>query len=84
MGGGHKLDGWDTYPENLKYLQACDINGYNFPSYGQQLREDSERLFVAPKDGISVKIIELTESHKDGTSHSTLNTVHKADISLQQ
>lgn len=76
MDSTQKLDGWDIYPENLNYLQACDIHGYNFASYRQQLSRDSERLFLAPNEVISVKVIELGESDENGTSHAFLVLSH--------
>lgn len=68
MNSGRELDGWDIYPENLNYVQACDIHGYNYTSYRQQLSGDSKRLFVAPEHGISVKVIEFGEPENPGSN----------------
>jgi hypothetical protein len=59
MDGRCKLAGWEIYPENLSYVQSCDLHGYNFTSYGQQLKADSPRIFLPSYEKISVKVIEF-------------------------
>jgi len=59
MDGSSKLAGWEIYPQNLNYVRGCDIHGYNFTSYCQQLSAESKRHFVRGSDGIAVKVVEF-------------------------
>jgi hypothetical protein len=64
MDGSSKLAGWESYPQNLNYLQDCDVHGYNFSSYCHQLSAESKRLFVRGCDGIAVKVVEFGAQSK--------------------
>jgi hypothetical protein len=59
MDGKSKLTGWESYPENLRYVQSCDLHGYNFTSYSQRLQAESKRLFVRGSERIAVKVLEF-------------------------
>jgi elongation factor P hydroxylase len=59
MDGSPKLVGWEIYPQNLNYVRSCDVHGYNFASYCQQLSAESKRHFVRGSDRIAVKVVEF-------------------------
>ena len=75
MRGRGTLDGWERYPENLEGT-VYKRHDYNFRSYFDQFKDDSERLFVAPTEPISLKVLDVNQEGiccKDafgGNSHS--------------
>lgn len=76
MDGSSKLAGWEIYPQNLNYVRGCDIHGYNFTSFCQQLSTESKLHFVRGKDVIAVKVVEFGAQGKP-CAHSYVSVLFR-------
>jgi len=71
MASESKIQGWETYPQNLSNVDF-DSHEYNFKAYCKQLKSDSPRLFVSATDDINIKAIQV-KSRGTYCSRSTGN-----------